>query len=71
MSTPRPGHVVAMLELPRCDICQRKEATWDARTGHGSSWAYMCQSCADEHAAAPGVTGVGIGQRLVRREAGA
>lgn len=68
---PRPGHVVAMDVIPTCDICQRKPAVFDARTAHGSSWAYMCTPCAQEHAAQPLVTGVGIGQRLVEREVGA
>jgi len=64
---PRPGHVVAMAYLPKCDVCP-KPATWDARTRHGSSWAYLCEEHAVEHAAQPGVTGVGIAQRLVVRE---
>jgi hypothetical protein len=65
---PRPGHVVAMPELPQCNLCHAAPATWDARTKYGSSWAYLCDPCNALHAAEPGVTGVGVGQRLVVRE---
>jgi hypothetical protein len=64
---PRPGHVVELEELPTCNLCRVESATWDARTKYGSSWAYLCEACNELHAAEPGVTGVGTGQRLVAR----
>ena len=30
--------------LPKCDICQKNKAAYDAPTEHGS-WAYMCEDC--------------------------
>jgi hypothetical protein len=62
--TPTPGHVVAVTTLPTCDICGDEPASWDLRTRFGP-WANACESCAPGVAAEPGVTGVGIGQRLV------
>ena len=32
-------------------------------------WAYLCEEDAQEHAAEPGVTGVGTGQRLIESPA--
>lgn len=62
--TPRPGHVVAVTTLPLCALCGEL-ATWDVRTRFGGSWANACGVCVNDLAAQPGVTGVGIGQRLV------
>jgi hypothetical protein len=63
---PRPGHVVAVSELPDCDFCGAP-AAWDCPTRFGP-WANLCDSCNQAAAVQPGVTGVGIGQRLVVRE---
>lgn len=65
---PRPGHVVALSELPPCDLCSDKPAVWDGPTTMGP-WAYMCQSCAEAYHVYGGrETGVGIGQRLIVRK---
>jgi hypothetical protein len=68
---PKPNHVVAMEELPRCDLCGQP-ASWDAPLGdtgiaRPGAWAYMCDSCQIQHGKYPGRTGLGVGQRLVRR----
>lgn len=65
--TPRPGHVVAVDEIPDCDYCGQCEADWDVPTVYGP-WANLCDRCAFTIARHPGKTGVGIGQRLVLRE---
>jgi hypothetical protein len=69
--TPRAGHVVAVGEIPRCDMCsvhrpaQRVPAVWDCATVYGGSWANLCDPCNALYALQPGTSGVGIGQRLI------
>jgi len=62
--TPRPGHVV---EIPApgytCDFCGAP-ATWDIPTVMGP-WANACSEHEAQFHTQPGVTGVGVGQRLV------
>jgi hypothetical protein len=68
--TPRPGHIVAVGEIPTCDMCrthrpaQRVLASWDCPTIYGP-WANLCDPCNALYARYPGRTGVGIGQRLI------
>lgn len=64
--TPRPGHVVEMAEMPVCNFCG-STAAWDAPTIYGP-WAYLCDECEQRYRHHPGMTGVGIGQRLIPRE---
>ena len=61
---PKPGFVVEVPALPKCDFCGR-DARYDFRTSKGP-WAYGC----DEHwrAWGSGSLGVGIGQMLITHE---
>jgi hypothetical protein len=62
----KPGHVVEVSDLPSCDFCGG-EATWDIPTYVGP-WANACDECEPHWHTRPGVTGVGIGQRLITRQ---
>jgi hypothetical protein len=58
--TPRPGHVVEAVNIPRCQRCEQRSGRWDVKTNQGP-WGNFCDACA------PGVamyveTGVGKGQ---------
>jgi hypothetical protein len=58
---------VTVDELPPCDLDpSHGDAHYDARMRGRSSWAYMCSACFDEYSVG---LGLGVGQRLVKREA--
>lgn len=59
-------HVVEVSALPACDFCGAP-ATWDIPTYRGP-WANACDACEPAWHARPGVTGVGVGQRLIVRQ---
>lgn len=61
---PKPGFVVEVSSLPKCDFCER-EARYDFRTRMGP-WAHGC----DEHWTLYGTgrLGVGSGQMLITHE---
>ena len=53
--------IVYVQSLPQCDICNHRQAHYDAKTIYGA-WANLCPECM----AAVGVgLGLGCGQELV------
>lgn len=55
---------MALQQLPQCDVCDIRTAAWDKVSRFGP-WAFLCEECEPSYAAHPGVTGIGIGQRLI------
>lgn len=57
-------------KLPACDLCRTSvlgaivPAKFDARMKGRTTWAYMCQSCFDQHGVG---LGTGLGQELVTK----
>ena len=47
-------------QRPQCNMCQRAEAQFDAKT-KGGPWAYMCLPCYKVYGIG---LGTGLGQRL-------
>ena len=60
---PKFGYIVAMAQLPNCQLCDKgRTAHYDGKTFQGP-WAYMCRMCWTQYG--PGKTGVGFGQEMI------
>jgi len=61
------------LEVPRkCDLCEQfqTQVIYDAVVKHsGGAWAWMCQSCWEQHALWKRL-GTGIGQKYIKNAHG-
>ena len=54
---------VYMSEIPKCDFCRTKQASYDASTWQGP-WAYMCDNCWPIYRKSE-TLGTGHGQKLI------